>query len=378
MADHCRSAVAFLTPGVFLPGYEEPTNSKRGRCPAQACANSMRADQTNMRYSPRKRPYGYWKRRENIHAELLDFVSEHSRKAVMPTQSELIEAGRLDLAGAIRRYGSWKKVADEVGLVLSSIAKPRSLNLIFCTELKLRSGGMRPYMYWRDFDNVRSELIDVIRVLCDNKELEECGGVIPSAAQLEDAGRSDLARAIRMHGGWNAVAEKLDLGVAFRPKDYWNHFSNVEDEIRTIIKEHMPDSDPKRMPSLAMISAHGTPGLYNAVVRRFGGSAQVATRMGLVTARKPHGYWSRENLRKEVLSSVKEICEQNPDRDPSLMPSKAELRSIGRGEVYSAVERMGGIHYIAPKVGLRCEGPPPNRGNWDVLNSNRHEPRGRR
>lgn len=208
----------------------------------------------------------------------------------MPTQSELIEAGRVDLAGAIRRYGSWKKVADEVGLVLSSISKPRSLNLIFCTKLKLRSGGMRPYMYWRDFENLRTELTNTIRQLCGDEEPAECGKVIPTAAQLEATGRSDLVRAIRMHGGWNAVAERLEMGVGFRPKEYWNHFPHVEEEVRRIIAEHMPVSDTDTMPSLGQLKQHGIPGLYNAVVRRFGGSAKVAKQMGLATAKKPHRY----------------------------------------------------------------------------------------
>lgn len=285
----------------------------------------------------------------------------------MPTQSELIEAGRVDLAGAIRRYGSWKTVADEVGLVLSSIAKPRGLNLIFCTKLKLRSGGIRPHMYWRNFENLRAELTDAISQLCGNEELEECGNVIPTAAQLQVAGRSDLVRAIRMHGGWNVVAERLDIGVRFRPKEYWNHFPHIEEEVRRIISEHMPGSDTETMPSLRQVKEHGTPGLYNAIVRRFGGAAKVAKQMGLATARKPHGYWSRETLRKEVLSCVKELCEANPSRDPSLMPSKPEFKSIGREIVYSAVERMGGIHAIAAQAGLRCNGPPPKRGKWDAL-----------
>lgn len=69
----------------------------------------------------------------------------------------------------------------------------------------------------------------------------------------------------------------------------------------------------------------------------------------------------------EVLSCVTELCAANPGRDPSLMPSLAEFRSIGRREVYSAVERAGGAHAIAAYVGLQCNGTPRKSSNWKTL-----------
>ena len=354
--------LAFLTPGSY---FLQNRVSRHRRSPAQACSKTTHPDNANTQRAARKRPYGYWKKPENIHAELLKFIYEHSQAAVMPTQSELIEAGRPDLAGAIRRYGSWKKVADELGLVLSSIVKPRSLNLTFCTNLKLRSGGMRPYMYWRDFDNLRTELVHVLEALRQDEESELCEGVLPSASQLEGIGRSDIVRAIRMHGGWNEVTKRLNLSSSVRAKEYWTEFSNVEAEIRRIIQENGSSSQRNVMPQLAKLYECGSPGLYNAVVRRFGGSARVAKRMGLETVKKPNGYWTLANIKKELELSLHEICKLNSARDPSVMPTKTELKSVGRSDVYSAIERMGGKHSIALKLGLRCEVEPPRRRNKD-------------
>jgi hypothetical protein len=39
---------------------------------------------------------------------------------------------------------------------------------------------------------------------------------------------SDLVRAIHKHGGFEAVARRLDLKFRYRSKGYWKNFANVE------------------------------------------------------------------------------------------------------------------------------------------------------
>lgn len=283
----------------------------------------------------------------------------------MPTQSELLEAGRSDLAGAIRRYGSWKKVAEEAGLVLSSIAKPRSLNLIFCTDLKLRSGRMRPYMYWRNFENLRRELSEFITDSCAEPRLEHddtCENVIPRASELEAAGRSDLARAIRIHGGWKAVATRLNIQGRLRSGEFWADFGNVEAEVKRIAVEHMAHHAHSTMPSLALLKRHGPSGLYTAITRRHGGAASVAKRLGLrmAVAKKPRGFWvDKDNLREEVLFCLKALCDSSPERNPRAMPTHGELVELGRFDVSSAIDRWGGARKVATMLGLRYT--PRNR-----------------
>lgn len=311
----------------------------------------------------RKRPYGYWKHRENILAELKEYVKQHKNEPVMPTQSELLASGRSDLAGAIHRYGPWKMMADEAGLVLSSIAKPRSLNLVYCTTLK--SERLRPYMYWRDFENLRAELKIFLSEFCDQKD-EECEYMLPTAVELEAAGRSDLVRAITKHGGWESVAARLNIRATHRTSEHWSHFENIEEAVRKVMEERADEVAEGTMPSSLLLRKYGAPGLYSAIVRQHGGATNVARKMGLIMAfeRKPRGFWaSRENLHREVLSCLRDICEAHPERDESLMPLFAEFLKIGRADVYAAIARAGGIERVAAQLGLRYS---PVRGRTSL------------
>lgn len=75
----------------------------------------------------------------------------------------------------------------------------------------------KPNGYWDDFANVECELHTFI---------EEHGtrGVMPTKPELEKAERSDLSNAIRKHGGYPAVAERLGLQLTYSRKSpsYWD------------------------------------------------------------------------------------------------------------------------------------------------------------
>lgn len=154
-----------------------------------------------------RKPYGYWKSLDNILSELQKYMeSETCRdKTAMPTYTELRKHGKQELAGAISRKG-WPVVATAANLPLSSIVRPRSLNLIFATRLRLTSGRMRPYMYWREFSHLQEALQQVM------KELKV--DFLPPARQLINIGRSDVARAIRIHGGWREVSKRMKIQCA--------------------------------------------------------------------------------------------------------------------------------------------------------------------
>lgn len=191
----CTAYASFLPP-PFLPSF-----GKQGYVRVAKCELSHSPENNTPPQSPPpKRPYGYWTHLPNVLRELEVYLSEHPTLSpgVMPTATQLTQDNRRDLAGAIRRH-KWPVVAEAAGLVLSSIARPRSLNLVYCTTL--RSGRMRPYMYWRDFGNLKREVLDHMRETGSEK--------IPSAASLEKAGRSDIGRAIRMHGGWSVLQRRL-------------------------------------------------------------------------------------------------------------------------------------------------------------------------
>lgn len=348
-----RRMTLFFAPSVHLP----LRLSAAAAAPNALCAcRASASDKPGARAS--KRPYGYWKHREHIHKELNDYLQTVSKDDahIMPTERQLVAAGRKELAGAIRRHSTWREIAAELDLVLSSVARPRGLNLIFCTKLRLRSGRMRPYMFWREFGNVEEEVRQFMRARRDTEGRDGSDDVsskraIPTAAELERAGRSDLIRAIGMHGGWERVAEQMQLREHRRSA--WGEFAAVQTEIERIIADGKLRED--MMPSLAVLKRDGARGLYSAVVRRHGGATAVAKRMGLTNAveRKPRGYWAcAQNRRREVEDCVRVLCERRGDRDAMAMPTRAELKEIGRTDVTRGVMRYGGFRAIAGQLGL--------------------------
>lgn len=214
--------------------------------------------------SPTKRPYGYWKDKENVLRELGAYMSHREREyqqfvtttqvlhftsvsspfsdpdflRTMPTEAELRKARLTQLAGGIRRLG-WANVAKLAGLKLSSVARPRSLNLALCSQTQLRGERpMKPYCYWRDFTNLQTELQPFIK-----------GDCLPSAKDLISIGRSDICRAVARHGGWYNVAFRLGVKTksAYKRELHgWNDMDNVLEELRRIMKiviEDQGDSD---------------------------------------------------------------------------------------------------------------------------------------
>lgn len=311
--------------------------------------------------SPRRprRPYGYWKEKENLSSELRAFAAENGEGWRMPTLAELLSAARGDLAGAIRRQGTWKRAADAAGLVLTSIVRPRSLYLSFCTPIR----GARPNNYWRDFGNIRRELLAHI---AKTKAGPSSGGaapdarMLPSAAQLEAEQRSDLVRAIGLHGGFEAVASRLDLRVRYRSSRYWRDFANVERELLVFISEFGVEGV---MPPVAIIRRFAPPGLHTAIEQMYGGSTVVARRIGLecMNPRRPRGYWkSRTNRLRELRAFVDFLKRNDPARDHSRMPTNMDMLRWGRADLAGGLTRYEGLSNAARLVGLR-----PNRAGED-------------
>lgn len=295
--------------------------------------------------SPTKRPYGYWVQSGNLRRELRAFAAESADPARMPTERELVAGGRADIAGAVRRAGSWEVVSRDAGLVLTSIARPRSLYLTYCTAL--RSGRMKPYMFWRNFDNLRAELLSF---------MEERGlaptAPLPTASVLDAAGRSDLVRAIGLHGGVETVSRRLNLRTRYHTKGHWREFENVKRGVRDVM---LVFGTPGVMPPLALLRENAPPGLWAAVVNFHGGAAGVAKRMGLPLAhpRKPRGYWAvRENRAEEVRGFVDRLRDAGVYRYHGAMPTKAEMERHGRADLLRALERYGCFQEVAKDVGL--------------------------
>lgn len=64
-----------------------------------------------------QRPMGYWKNFDNIRRKILAYVADQGAAGMMPTESELREAGQGSLTSAIYQYhGGFSKVAGQLDL----------------------------------------------------------------------------------------------------------------------------------------------------------------------------------------------------------------------------------------------------------------------
>lgn len=98
--------------------------------------------------------------------------------------------------------------------------------------------------------------------------------MLPSSAELDGAGRSDLRRAMKLYGG--AVEWAEDLGLELRPGQDRRPYTS--DDARREIEEVM--AYVGRLPSSGCIRGLGYRRLA-AFVERMGGSRRVLAALGL-------------------------------------------------------------------------------------------------
>ncbi len=277
-----------------------------------------------------KRRAGYWNDFENLKSAILAFIEEHGTHGVMPTESELKKVGRNDLAIAIlRKHGGYRMVATRMALVFAYKISPRN--------------------YWHDFSNIEREILNYI----GSNGTE---GVMPTQQELQKAGRSDLVSAIKKHGDYQAVAERLGLTYAKRRDGYWDDPSNLERELLTYISEH---GTPGVMPAHEELSKGGRSDLASAISTH-GGYRVVAERFGLKVAyaAKSPGYWSNsDNLKRELLSFIEN------NGMSGVMPTRDQLVKTGYGALAAGIAKQGGHQKIAEQLRLSLGRKHPNY--WD-------------
>jgi superfamily II DNA or RNA helicase/septum formation topological specificity factor MinE len=192
--------------------------------------------------------------------------------------------------------------------------------------------------YWKDFSNLERELLAFI---------QEYGiiGVMPTSAELKEAGRGDLVNAITKQGGYPAVAERLGLTNTKKRHGYWDDFANVESEILAFIKKR---GTPNLMPTHEELKKADLSSLA-AAIQKHGGYPTVAERLGLELAytRKELGYWDDfTNLESEILAFIKE------HGTVGIMPTYEELKEAQLSSLAVAIAKHGGCQSVAEKLGL--------------------------
>lgn len=350
-----------------------------------------------------RRAKGYWCSFDNLRFELDAFVNENCYPGMMPRLESLKSSGRNDLVYAIWKHGGPAAVAG-----------------------RLRLFWFGPSTFWRSFGNLRRRLRAYMNAR-QHKRADGAGArsdarLMPLQEQLVRAGRYDLVFGISLHGGISAVAQRMRLCVRDppRPPFYWESAQNIERELRQFLSLALPGEAWQRgyMPTSSMILKAGRRDLA-AAIRRHGGWERFSRRLGLKPAfeRRRRGYWNEfSNVRSELLTYVQHLqcfCHAvreesarssehetewwrrprrplSPLRDdddggdegsasPSsraaatataiVMPTAAELRLDGRGDLLFACQRIhGGLDAVAQRLGWRCA-ETAKRELLDAMNS---------
>ena len=261
---------------------------------------------------------------------LCNFIEAHGAPGIMPTPIALLQAGRRDLDQAINKIGGYVHVATQLGLDLQYARKPGK--------------------YWSEFVHVEMELLAFI-------EEHGTAGMMPITEELLRAQRGDLAKAIKKHGGIEAVAERLKLQIPpykRKQRGYWEDFDNVARELQNFISEH---GNPGVMPTqreLIRVKQHG----LAIAIYSHGGFSAVAERLRLQLSyiRKPAAYWDNfSNVENAIGAFIKE------HRLPGRMPTRSELRKAGQSDPDSALNKYGGLTAVAERLGSNF---PSNR--WGI------------
>lgn len=254
--------------------------------------------------------------------------------SVLPTQSMLRNTGASSLASAIDLHG---------GLA------------VFSGRLKINLNKRRPNGYWSDFDTLSSSLKEFM----DQKIKDGQDPVMPTAQELVNAGHADLVKAIRLHGGFSVVAAKM--GLHSHRKQMWNE-TNVLKVLQRMQKQGMQINRQ-------VIRDENVNGLESAV-DRFGGFPyftallednneacilQLPFSDGVIdqidVKRVPNHDQLQYNRDCPVpyIERVATCMETWLAERPSLgrLPTKVELESTGRGNIWKAIQRAGGIQKLS-------------------------------
>jgi hypothetical protein len=319
-----------------------------------------------------KRPNGYWKKVENLEAELAPIVHELKR---IPTTGELKALGRKDIVSGISKYHSmkvvyeifdqqpsrvdlsdledWELFSTEFNKVIAELEEYPSLDqlqkhgksYLRRAATKYHGGllGVReklgvppeakPDGFWHNPENILNEAKVIVQEY----------GYLPSSRQLQKRGNSSLVANVAAHypGKFTGLRQDLDLELLRRKVGYWQDTNNVTQHVDQII-EHWG-----YLPGKTELEESGYSEVVSGIEKHHGGLRGYADQNDLIYSprKKEAGYWDNfENLKKEMLDVCKELGH---------FPSTMELEVHDRGDISSAVQRHGGLITVRQTLGYK-------------------------
>lgn len=266
--------------------------------------------------------------------EELERVS--SRPGSMPTYSELVAARRGDLRYALSVYhGGMRAFARRYGL---SVARPTGKDPSGRSDVEaampMSEAELHKYLKMYITSSVQRKRLS-------ESEQKVALRMMPRVAELQEVGRADLLRAIRIHGGSRAVALKMGLLMSANAvTDYKGAFDKLACEIFDFMDTYMPGSH------LFPTSSHFRAGARLDIIsgiRVHGGTVRVAEVLNLKLQRGP-----RARTREDSISWLKE----NFAHTVSYLPTNQELLGDGRIDVLRHIFSCGGREEVAKLLSL--------------------------
>lgn len=324
---------------------------------------------TILGYDIPRKPKSYWTD-DKIIEGLREVINNLGH---FPTRDELVKNNRRDLANAthsnlqkfrqlmgykltrkINNYWSDTTIIDE----LKKISKQLN-HFPTYTELKVNKNGIvnainRHGRYTKFKQLLDQEIITKPSGYWSEKTiLEELKLIIdkinhfPTRKELKKENRYDLINAISKHGGSNKFRELLGYELLQKPSSYWTEEVIIR-ELNKLIKNlgHFPTHN--EMQNI---------GEFGISTSTHSNLPEYRTKMGYDPIKKPEGFWSDENIIKELKTVISKI---------NRFPSRKDLIEIDRQDLQGAINENGGTNKFRDLCG--CEILQHSKGYWSNEN----------
>lgn len=283
---------------------------------------------------------GYWKIEENVEREL-DIFMKRNQMTTLPTQAMLRNHGEHSLASSIDYHGGLSKFAIRLGKKLHK---------------------RRPNGFWSNRDALKDEIHQFI---WDHKR-EGSEGAMPTAQDLQKAGRSDLVRAIRMHGGFAQVA--LSIGVKpHRSSHQWG-----EVEILTFLREMQRNGSEisrkavRQADKIGLESAIDRLGGFPYFIKLLEDDEGSCALHFTACIKREDDIWLSDEPDCQYLNCPVPLIEKvgrklttwmstrksNNNNRRARLPTKRELEEAGRLDIWRSMQRAGGMQKMSEYLGL--------------------------
>lgn len=240
-------------------------------------------------------------------SELSEIVQQFG---YIPTQAELLDAGKGDLLGRINLAGGAQAVAERFGYQTRSQSQNQTLDY--------------GYGDWERFEAALRSIINEI-------------GAFPSTKWLRDNNYNTLEKYIYKYGGIEKVATSLGHQSRSQELARWTNKADALAGLKGIADEL------GRAPKKKDLSDKGMGGLLGALQKHCGGLGNALGEIGLARTRPPPGHWKNFDNVAETLNQLMLKLGH--------FPTQGELKHEGFGGLNACIYKYhGGLAKVKAKL----------------------------